>query len=234
MLEINNLHVYYGNIHALQGIDLVVNEGEMVAILGANGAGKTTTLRAVSGLVKVQQGRIAYRGRNLIGANSHQIVAAGLIQVPEGRQIFSSLTVEENLRLGAYQRRDREQAAKDRAWVYEQFPILKERSHQVAGTLSGGEQQMLAIGRAVMSSPQLLLLDEPSLGLAPLIVELIFNTISHFRERGMTILLVEQNAYQALALADRAYVLETGRVKISGSSAELLDNEEVKKAYLGG
>ncbi|MGE5453702.1 MAG: ABC transporter ATP-binding protein [Methylocystaceae bacterium] len=234
MLELNNLHVYYGNIHALQGIDLTVNQGELIAILGANGAGKTTTLRAISGLLKPQKGTVTYQGRNITGTNSHQIVAAGLIQVPEGRQIFSSLTVEENLRLGAYQRKDREQVRQDRQWVFEQFPILNERSHQVAGTLSGGEQQMLAIGRAVMSKPQLLLLDEPSLGLAPLIVELIFNTISHFRERGMTILLVEQNAYQALALADRAYVLETGRVKLAGSSAELLDNEEVKKAYLGG
>lgn len=234
MLELKDVNVYYGNIHALKGVSLTVKPGELVAILGANGAGKTTTLRAISGLLKPQSGSIIYEGHELVGESPHNIVALGISHVPEGRQIFSSLTVEENLRLGAYQRHDRELVSEDREMVFTLFPRLKDRRHQMAGTLSGGEQQMLAIGRAIMSRPRLLLLDEPSLGLAPLIVELIFDVIRGFKEKGMTILLVEQNAYQALDLADRAYVLETGAVKLTGTSQELLNNEDVKKAYLGG
>lgn len=234
MLEIENANVFYGAIQALHDVSLTVGEGELIALLGANGAGKTTTLRAISGLLRPRSGRIRFAGANLAGAPTHRVVAAGIVHVPEGRQVFSSLSVAENLRLGAYQRRDRAVVEEDRRWVFSLFPILKERQGQAAGTLSGGEQQMLAIGRALMGRPRLLLLDEPSLGLAPVVVELIFDVIQKLRARGITILLVEQNAYQALALADRAYVLETGRVKLAGRSADLMRDPEIKKAYLGG
>lgn len=234
MLEIENANVFYGAIQALHDVSLTVGEGELIALLGANGAGKTTTLRAISGLLRPRSGRIRFAGANLAGAPTHRVVAAGIVHVPEGRQVFSSLSVAENLRLGAYQRRDRAAVEEDRRWVFSLFPILKERQGQAAGTLSGGEQQMLAIGRALMGRPRLLLLDEPSLGLAPVVVELIFDVIQKLRARGITILLVEQNAYQALALADRAYVLETGRVKLAGRSADLMRDPEIKKAYLGG
>jgi branched-chain amino acid transport system ATP-binding protein len=229
-----NLNVFYGNIQALHNLSLSVAQGELVALLGANGAGKTTTLHTISGLLHPRSGHITFDGKDITTTPAHTIVAAGLSHVPEGRQIFSSLSVAENLRLGAYQRHDHAAIEEDRNWVFSLFPILQERQGQVAGTLSGGEQQMLAIGRALMSRPRLLLLDEPSLGLAPVITELIFDTIVKLRERGITILLVEQNAYQALEVADRAYVIETGCLKLSGTSAELLSNSEVQKAYLGG
>ncbi len=234
MLEIKDLDVFYGNIHALQSLNLHVDQGEMVALLGANGAGKTTTLAAISGLLHPRSGIIRFCGQDITSAPTHQIVSMGISHVPEGRQIFTSLTVKENLRLGGYQRHDHKALESDLGWVYSLFPVLKERQKQTAGTLSGGEQQMLAIARAVMSRPRLLLLDEPSLGLAPLLVDLIFTVIKQLQERDITILLVEQNAYQALSEADRAYVLETGRVKLTGPCSELLDNEEIQKAYLGG
>ena len=234
MLRIENLNVFYGSIHALQDISLNIQQGEMVAILGANGAGKTTTLATISGLLKPKSGKIYFEGRDITGIPTHQIVSLGISHVPEGRQIFTTLTVQENLRLGAYQRRDTRLINDDAHWIYSLFPILEERQNQTAGTLSGGEQQMLAISRAVMSKPRLLLLDEPSMGLAPLIVDLIFDVIRQLRERDITVLLVEQNAYQALIEADRAYVLETGRIKLSGSSSQLLNDAEIQKAYLGG
>jgi branched-chain amino acid transport system ATP-binding protein len=234
VLRIENLNVFYGNIHALQDISLNIQQGEMVAILGANGAGKTTTLATISGLLKPKSGKIYFENRDITGIPTHQIVSLGISHVPEGRQIFTNLTVQENLRLGAYQRRDTKMIHDDANWIYSLFPILKDRQSQTAGTLSGGEQQMLAISRAVMSRPRLLLLDEPSMGLAPLVVDLIFDVIRQLRERDITVLLVEQNAYQALTEADRAYVLETGRIKLSGSSSQLLDDEEIQKAYLGG
>jgi branched-chain amino acid transport system ATP-binding protein len=234
VLRIENLNVFYGSIHALHDVNLQVSPGEMVAILGANGAGKTTTLASISGLLKPKSGKVFFEGREIAGMPTHQIVSLGISHVPEGRQIFTNLTVQENIRLGAYQRRDAKLIQDDANWIYSLFPILKERQNQTAGTLSGGEQQMLAISRAVMSKPRLLLLDEPSMGLAPMIVDLIFDVIRQLRERDITVLLVEQNAYQALTEADRAYVLETGRIKLSGSSSELLNNEEIQKAYLGG
>ena len=234
MLKIEDLNVFYGSIHALQDISLNIQQGEMVAILGANGAGKTTTLATISGLLKPKNGKIYFEGRDITGIPTHQIVSLGISHVPEGRQIFTTLTVQENLRLGAYQRRDTRLINDDANWIYSLFPILEERQNQTAGTLSGGEQQMLAISRAVMSKPRLLLLDEPSMGLAPLVVDLIFDVIRQLRERDITVLLVEQNAYQALIEADRAYVLETGRIKLSGSSSQLLNDAEIQKAYLGG
>lgn len=234
MLRIEDLNVFYGSIHALQDISLNIQQGEMVAILGANGAGKTTTLATISGLLKPKSGKIYFEGCDITGIPTHQIVSLGISHVPEGRQIFTTLTVQENLRLGAYQRRDTRLINDDANWIYSLFPILEERQNQTAGTLSGGEQQMLAISRAVMSKPRLLLLDEPSMGLAPLVVDLIFDVIRQLRERDITVLLVEQNAYQALIEADRAYVLETGRIKLSGSSSQLLNDAEIQKAYLGG
>jgi branched-chain amino acid transport system ATP-binding protein len=234
VLKIEDLNVFYGSIHALQDISLNIQQGEMVAILGANGAGKTTTLATISGLLKPKSGKIYFEGRDITGIPTHQIVSLGISHVPEGRQIFTTLTVQENLRLGAYQRRDTRLINDDANWIYSLFPILEERQNQTAGTLSGGEQQMLAISRAVMSKPRLLLLDEPSMGLAPLVVDLIFDVIRQLRERDITVLLVEQNAYQALIEADRAYVLETGRIKLSGSSSQLLNDAEIQKAYLGG
>ena len=234
MLELCNIDVFYGSIQALQDITLEVKQGELVALLGANGAGKTTILRTISGLLAPRAGKVHFEGAEITGAASHRIVAAGIIHVPEGRQIFSRLSIAENLKLGAYQRHDKCEIAEDEEWIYTLFPILRERLKQVAGTLSGGEQQMLAIGRALMGRPRLLLLDEPSLGLSPLFTDVIFEVIQKLQQRGITILLVEQNAFRALEIADRAYVLETGRVKLAGPSATMLANEEVKAAYLGG
>lgn len=233
MLKVEDIHVYYGNIHALKGVSLEIQTGEIVTLIGANGAGKSTTLRAISGLNPVRTGTVTYNGINLVGQSTPQRVGAGLIHCPEGRQIFANLTVEENLHIGAYLRNDREGIAQDIERVYGYFPRLKERWRQLGGTLSGGEQQMLAIGRALLSRPKLLLLDEPSLGLAPLLVKQIFEIVEKIRQEGVTILLVEQNAHAALKIADRAYVLETGRVTLSGQAAALLSDPEVQAAYLG-
>ncbi|MCS7056366.1 MAG: ABC transporter ATP-binding protein [Thermoflexales bacterium] len=234
MLSVQNLHVYYGRIHALKGISLEVNAGEIVALIGSNGAGKTTTLATLSGLLRPREGHIYFEGRDLTRLPAHQIVRLGVVHCPEGRQVFARLTVTENLRLAAAHRTDRKNVARDLEYVHQLFPILAERRNQHAGTLSGGEQQMLAIGRAIMSRPRLLLLDEPSLGLAPMVVETIFRVIGSLRQHGVTILLVEQNAYRALQLADRAYVMETGYIKASGLSQVLADDPAVKAAYLGG
>lgn len=234
MLEVTNLHVNYGAIRALHGVSLRVERGEIVTLIGSNGAGKTTTLRAISGLVR-SEGEITYEGRNIRGMEPHDIVRLGLVQSPEGRGIFSNMTVEENLSLGAFARpaRDRKAIAADHARSLELFPRLKERLRQNAGTLSGGEQQMLAMARALMASPRLLLLDEPSLGLAPQVVQLIFKIIREINAAGTTILLVEQNAHMALRVAHRAYVLEVGRISMEGSAADLARSDEVRKAYLG-
>jgi len=234
MLQLEAIEVYYGKIYALKGVSLTVNEGELVALIGSNGAGKSTTLRAISGILRPKQGSITYNGTRLDRIPPHQIVQMGVAQCPEGRRIFARLTVAENLRLGAVTRKDPAEIEQSRAEVYHLFPRLQERASQIAGTLSGGEQQMLAIGRSLMSKPKLLLLDEPSLGLAPLLVEQIFETIKSLRARGSTILLVEQNARQALAIADRAYVMETGKIVLSGSAAKLQHNPQVEQAYLGG
>jgi len=233
MLSIRDLHVYYGQVHALKGIDLEVEQGEIVTLLGANGAGKSTTLRTISGLLRPRQGEVRFEGNLLNSVPAHRIVYMGISQAPEGRRVFSTLTVQENLNMGAYSRTDKAGIEESRARVFGLFPRLKERRHQIAGTLSGGEQQMLAIGRALMSQPKVLMLDEPSLGLAPLLVRAIFDTIREINRQGVTILLVEQNAHAALRLAHRAYVLETGRVALSGSAGELLQSERVRKAYLG-
>ncbi len=236
MLEVENIHVYYGGLHALKGINMEVKKGEIVAIIGRNGAGKTTLLNALSGLVKVKEGSIRFRGQEITGLKPHRIVELGLYQVPEGRLVFSPLTVMENLELGAYLRtspQEKKKAREDLEYVLELFPVLRERLHQQAGTLSGGEQQMLAIGRALVGKTKLLALDEPSLGLAPMIVREIFQTIIRLREDGGTILLVEQNARAALTISDRAYVMEAGRVVLEGPSRELLENQEVQRAYLG-
>lgn len=234
ILEVQDLHVYYGHVHALKGVSFHVRPGEIVALLGANGAGKSTTLRAISGLVRPRQGDIRWQGRSLRNVPAHAIVSLGVSHAPEGRKVFSTLTVEENLNLGAYTRRgDREYVARSKERVFALFPRLAERRHQLAGTLSGGEQQMLAIGRALMSSPRLLLLDEPSLGLAPLLVRVIFQTIREINQQGVTILLVEQNVRAALQLAHRAYVLETGRLALEGPAEELRRDPRVRKAYLG-
>lgn len=235
VLEVRGLEVRYGNVAALHGVDLTAGPGEVVAILGANGAGKSTTLKAVSGLLRPFSGEIRYLGRPMQGVAAHDRVRQGISQAPEGRRIFGTLTVGENLLLGAFTRGDREAIEKTQSWVLGLFPPLKERQGQLAGTLSGGEQQMLAIARALMAEPKLLLLDEPSLGLAPLVVKTIFRTIREINEsRGVTIVLVEQNARAALRLAHRAYVLEVGRVVLSDSAAALADNPRVQHAYLGG
>jgi len=235
MLEIDRLDVYYGNIHALKGVSLRVAEGEIVTMIGANGAGKTTTLRTISALLRPSGGSIRFRGQSIETCPADEIVRRGIGHSPEGRQIFANLTVSENLDMGAYTRRDREGIRQDREMVFHLFPRLRERLHQRGGTLSGGEQQMLAIGRALMSRPRLLLLDEPSLGIAPLLVEQIFEKIAELnRERGLTILLVEQNAHLALKLAHRAYVLETGHVELEGPAKQLATDERVKAHYLGG
>jgi branched-chain amino acid transport system ATP-binding protein len=234
MLKIDNIDVFYGAIHALKGISLEVSQGEIVTLIGANGAGKSTTLRTISGLLKPKNGTIKYEGKDIAGHKAQDIVASGLSQVPEGRRIFANMTVMENLELGAYLRKDKENLAGDFKNVFAKFPRLEERKLQLAGTLSGGEQQMLAMGRALMSRPKLLLLDEPSMGLAPLLVKEIFSIIKEINESGTTILLVEQNAHMALSIANRAYVLETGRITLSGSAKELAASEEIRKAYLGG
>ena len=233
MLKIENLQVAYGGIQALRGIDMEVPDGKIVTLIGANGAGKSTTLRTISGLVKASAGSITYDGAELLGKPIHQILASGIAQVPEGRRVFANLTVLENLKAGAYLRSDKEGIEKDIQWVYELFPRLQERSWQLSGTLSGGEQQMLAVGRGLMSRPKVLMMDEPSLGLAPLVVQGIFDIIREINRQGVTILLIEQNANMALKTADLAYVLETGRITMKGTGAELLADESVKEAYLG-
>ena len=233
MLKIENLQVAYGGIQALRGIDLEVPDGKIVTLIGANGAGKSTTLRTISGLVKAKTGSVTYDGQELLGKPIHQILASGIAQVPEGRRVFANLTVLENLKAGAYLRKNKAEIEKDIKWVYELFPRLEERSWQLSGTLSGGEQQMLAVGRGLMSRPKVLMMDEPSLGLAPLVVQGIFDIIREINKQGVTILLIEQNANMALKIADLAYVLETGRITMSGTGAELLADESVKEAYLG-
>ena len=233
MLEVENLVVSYGGIEALKGISLEVPKGQIVTLIGANGAGKSTLLRSIVGLVKPKSGKIVYNGDNITGLNSQQIVKKGLTLVPEGRRIFPNLTVLENLQIGAYMRSDKEGIQKDIDWVYEMFPRLQERSWQMAGTLSGGEQQMLAVGRALMAKPKLVMMDEPSLGLAPLVVKGIFDIIKEINRQGITVLLIEQNANMALKTADWAYVMQTGTILMQGEGKELLENEEVKAAYLG-
>lgn len=233
LLKLKDVHYYYGNIHALKGVNLEVYAGEIRTLIGANGAGKSTTLMAISAIFKPQQGDIFYHGTSLLGRAPDAIVKAGLCQVPEGRRIFPGLTIQENLEMGAYCRRVKAAIAADLEMVYDLFPVLGERRRQAGGTLSGGEQQMLAIGRALMSQPQLLLLDEPSLGLAPLMVEKIFSIIERIAGEGITILLVEQNAHAALTLADYGYVMETGKIILEAPAHELLSDERVKEAYLG-
>ena len=233
MLKIENLHVSYGGIRALQGVSLEVPDGKIVTLIGANGAGKSTTLRTISGLVKADSGSITYDGQELLGMPINKILEKGIAMVPEGRRVFTNLSVVENLRIGAYLRSDKAQIEKDLEWVYELFPRLKERSWQMAGTLSGGEQQMLAVARALMSKPKVIMMDEPSLGLAPLVVKGIFDIIRTINDQGVTVLLIEQNANMALKTADFAYVLETGRITLTGTGRELLVNEDVKKTYLG-
>ena len=233
ILKVENMNVYYGAIHAIKGISFHVDQGEVVTLIGANGAGKSTTLQTVSGLLRSRTGSIQFCGENISNVPSHKIVEKGLAQVPEGRRIFLQMSVEENLEMGAYTQSAAGVEA-DLEKVYAQFPRLKERRRQIAGTLSGGEQQMLAIGRALMSHPKLLMLDEPSMGLAPILVEQIFDIIRQLHKEGTTILLVEQNAQMALSVADRAYVMETGKITLSGTGAELAASDEVKKAYLGG
>ena len=233
MLKIKDLHVSYGGIKALRGVDLEVPDGKIVTLIGANGAGKSTTLRTISGLVKAESGSITYDGKELLGLSINKILEQGIAQSPEGRRVFPNLTVLENLKIGAYLRKDRDGIEKDVRWIYELFPRLEERHWQPAGTLSGGEQQMLAVGRALMSRPKLLMMDEPSLGLAPLVVQGIFDIIRAINRQGVTVLLIEQNANMALKIADYAYVLETGCITKSGTGAALLADESIKEAYLG-
>ena len=234
MLSVKNINVYYGSIHAIKDVSFHVNEGEIVTLIGANGAGKTTTMHAISGLLKLQSGEIDYCGQTISKMEAHKIIRLGLAQVPEGRRVFSGLTVQQNLQMGAYTRRDGKEAIQnDFDMVFDLLPRLKERRNQPAGTLSGGEQQMLAVGRGLMSRPKVLMMDEPSLGLAPLVVQGIFDIIREINRQGVTILLIEQNANMALKIADLAYVLETGTITMSGTGAELLADEKVKEAYLG-
>lgn len=232
ILSIENINVYYGQIHALKDISLKVNEGEIVALIGANGAGKTTTLRTISGLLRSKTGSIKFMGDEISHTDAHKLVSMGIAHVPEGRRIFLQMTVQENLEMGAYTNSANLKSGIED--VYERFPRLKHRMNQIAGTLSGGEQQMLAMGRALMSKPKLMMLDEPSMGLAPILVQQIFDIIKELHKAGTTILLVEQNAEMALEVADRAYVLETGKIKLSGTGTELAQSDEIKKAYLGG
>ena len=234
MLKIDNINVYYGAIHALKGISVDVKEGEIVTLIGANGAGKSTILRTISGLLKPKTGQIEFEGKSIAGMPAQDIVKLSISQVPEGRRVFSNMTVLENLELGAYIRNDSKGIKEDMDKVFVRFPKLAERRSQLAGTMSGGEQQMLAMGRALMSRPRLLLLDEPSMGLAPLLVREIFSIIKEINASGTTVLLVEQNAHMALSIAHRAYVLETGRITLAGDAKELAASEEVRKAYLGG
>ncbi|WP_369017283.1 ABC transporter ATP-binding protein [Thermatribacter velox] len=233
VLKIENLHVFYGGIHALKGINMEVGKGKIVTLIGSNGAGKSTTLRAITGLVRAREGKIIFNGREITREATHQIVESGIAMVPEGRRIFPNLTVIENLLLGSFTRKDKNEIKKDLDWVFQIFPRLKERIHQKGGTLSGGEQQMLAVARALMSRPRLLMMDEPSLGLAPLLVKEIFRIIQEINNQGTTILLIEQNARAALEVADYAYVLETGSIVLEGEGSTLLNNEKIKKAYLG-
>ena len=234
LLEVKNLEVYYGVIQAIKGISFEVNKGEIVTLIGANGAGKTTTMQSIIGLIHARSGEITYNGQLISGMPAHKIVHLGMTQVPEGRRIFSELTVYENLMMGAYTKKDKEKIKENLDEIYALFPRLEERRNQVAGTLSGGEQQMLAMGRAMMSNPDLLMLDEPSMGLSPLLVDQVFDIIKHFHEKGTTILLVEQNANKSLAISDRAYVLENGKIVLTGTGEELAASEMVRKAYLGG
>jgi branched-chain amino acid transport system ATP-binding protein len=234
MLVVDDLHVYYGNIAAVKGLSLAVRPGEIVTLIGSNGAGKSTTLRTISGLLHARQGTVTFKGKDISRLAGHHVVGAGISQSPEGRRIFPRMTVEENLDLGAFLRRDREEIASDRERILELFPRLRERLTQKSGTLSGGEQQMLAVGRALMGRPQLLLLDEPSMGLAPVLVDLIFDTIQTIREQGTTVLVVEQNALAALRIADYAYLLESGTLKLEGRGADLAKDDDIVRAYMGG
>ena len=234
LLEVKDLQVFYGVIQAIKGISFEVNQGEIVTLIGANGAGKTTTMQSIMGLIKPRSGSVIYDGKEITGVSTHKIVGMGMTQVPEGRRVFSELTVYENLLMGAYTEKDRSKIKEDIEEIYTIFPRLGERKSQVAGTLSGGEQQMLAMGRAIMSHPKLLMLDEPSMGLSPVLVDQVFEIIKHFHKTGTTILLVEQNANKSLAISDRAYVLENGRITVTGTGSELMASEEIRKAYLGG
>lgn len=234
MLVLEDVNVYYGAIHALKGISLEVYKGEIVTLIGSNGAGKSTSLKSISGLLRPKQGKLSFNGLDLASVQPQEIVTKGISQVPEGRRVFANMTVMENLELGAYLRKDKSEIKKDIVNIFNLFPRLNERKNQLSGTLSGGEQQMLAMGRALMSRPKLLLLDEPSMGLAPILVKQIFSIIKEINQTGTTILLVEQNAHMALSIAHRAYVLETGRIVLSGDAKELAASEEVRKAYLGG
>ncbi|HSL43359.1 MAG TPA: ABC transporter ATP-binding protein [Anaerolineales bacterium] len=233
MLEVENIHTYYGNIHALKGVSLTVDKGEIVTLIGGNGAGKSTTLRTITGIMKPLEGHVRLEGEDLAPFKAHEIVYKGIAMVPEGRRIFARLTVTENLDMGAYSRDNKQEVASDLERVFALFPRLKERRNQLAGTLSGGEQQMLATGRALMARPRILLMDEPSMGLAPVLVELIFDTIKRINEEGTTILLVEQNALMALSIANRGYVLQTGEIVLSDAAEKLQKNETIQKAYLG-
>lgn len=233
MLEVKNLEVYYGVIQAIKGISFEVGEGEVISLIGANGAGKTTTLHAVTGLIAPRAGQIIFEGKDITKVPGHKLVSMGIAHVPEGRRVFSQLSVYQNLRLGAYTRKDKNEIEESLNKIYERFPRLKERKNQLAGTLSGGEQQMLAMGRALMSKPRIILMDEPSMGLSPIYVNEIFDIIKEVSAAGTTVLLVEQNAKKALSIADRAYVLETGTISLSGKASDLLNDESVKKAYLG-
>lgn len=234
LLEVKGLEVYYGVIQALKGIDFEVNEGEIVTLIGANGAGKTTTMQSVIGLIPPKAGTVSFESKDITHLHCHKIVSLGMSQVPEGRRIFQELTVYQNLLMGAYIQKDKKAIKEDIKKIYARFPRLEERKNQIAGTLSGGEQQMLAMGRALMSRPKLLMLDEPSMGLSPLLVDEVFTIIKDLNKEGTTVLLVEQNAGKSLAISDRAYVLENGKIVLSGTGEELLQSEEVKKAYLGG
>ena len=233
MLEVKDLEVYYGMIQAIKGISFEVNQGEVIALIGANGAGKTTTLHTITGLLSPKKGSVLFEGQDITKVPAHKIVSMGMAHVPEGRRVFSQLSVYENLKLGAYTRKDRSNIDKELQSIYERFPRLAERKNQLAGTLSGGEQQMLAMGRALMSKPSIVLMDEPSMGLSPILVNEIFDIIELISKSGTTVLLVEQNAKKALSIADRAYVLETGKVVLEGNAKDLLENDSIKKAYLG-
>ncbi|GFI69241.1 high-affinity branched-chain amino acid transport ATP-binding protein LivF [Lachnospiraceae bacterium] len=233
MLEIKDLEVYYGMIQAIKGVSFEVNEGEVIALIGANGAGKTTILHTVTGLLEAKSGSVTFDGKNITKVPAHKIVSMGMAHVPEGRRVFANLTVLQNLRMGAYTRKDKDEIEETLKTVYQRFPRLEERQNQLAGTLSGGEQQMLAMGRALMSHPRIILMDEPSMGLSPIFVNEIFNIIQEVSAGGTTVLLVEQNAKKALSISDRAYVLETGKIVLEGDAEELLNNDSIKKAYLG-
>ncbi len=234
MLSLQNIHVYYGAIHALKGVSFNVEKGEIVTLIGSNGAGKSTSLKTISGLLRPKEGTMTFKGKDITTVSAPEIVSLGISHVPEGRRIFANMSVSENLDLGAYLRKDKQGIKDDKEKVYELFPRLRERKRQLSGTLSGGEQQMLAMGRALMSRPELLLLDEPSMGLAPLLVKQIFEIIQSINATGTTVLLVEQNARMALSIAHRAYVLETGKIVLAGDAKDLMESEEVRKAYLGG